>query len=47
MLIHYQMKMPPADIKIDQIAEIVGKDKPVEVIDCAYVSFFTKRRLLN
>ncbi|TIA80575.1 hypothetical protein E3P92_00578 [Wallemia ichthyophaga] len=29
------MKMPPSHITIDQIADIVGKDKPVEVIDCA------------
>lgn len=31
------MKMPDSNTSIDHIAKSVGIDKPVEVIDCAYV----------
>ena len=41
------MKMPPAHITIDEIAQKVGTDKPVEVIDCAYVVFFNGLNLLT
>lgn len=34
------MTMPHPDISVDEIANLVGRRRPVEVIDCAYVKQF-------
>lgn len=39
------MKMPASNTSIDHIAKAVGIDKPVEVIDCAYVIIFERLSL--